>query len=109
MIPLVTRQSAAIATLCRRYGVVRLDLFGSATVGAFDNLRSDLDFVAQFANPAPTVDYADRVLDFAAALEALLGRAVDVVSASALSGSRLGRAIADSRQLVYAESDAVAV
>ena len=46
MNPLVANESAAIGALCRRYGVVRLDLFGSATTGAFDHSRSDLDFVA---------------------------------------------------------------
>lgn len=109
MNPLVANYQASIAALCRRYRVARLDLFGSAVSGGFDDQRSDFDFIAEFIDPAPTVDYADRVIDFAASLEEMLGRNVDVVSASALSGSRLERAIAGTRQLVYAESDAVAV
>ena len=91
---LVAHESASLAELCRRYGVRRLDLFGSAAAGAFDAARSDLDFVAEFANPAPTVEYADRFLDFAIALEVLLKRRVDVVSATAIRGSRLATAIA---------------
>ena len=109
MIPLINNRSDAIATLCRRHGVVQLDLFGSATTGAFDAARSDLDFVAEFAESAPTVEYVDRFLDFADGLEALLGRRVNVVSATALRGSRLAQAIAPERQRVYGESAPIAV
>ena len=100
---LVANESAAIGALCRRYGVVRLDLFGSATTNAFDRARSDLDFVAEFADPAPTAEYADRFLDFADALETLFKRRVDVVSATAIRGSRLADTIAATRQIVYAD------
>lgn len=106
---LVANESAAVAALCHRYGVVRLDLFGSATTNAFDSARSDLDFLAEFAAPAPTVEYADRLLDFADALETLLKRRVDVVSATAIRGSRLADTIAATRQLVYAEPQPAAV
>lgn len=109
MIPQIANHSAALADLCRRFGVVRLDLFGSAVTGRFDPVRSDLDFVAEFARPAPTVEYADRFLDFANELEKILGRPVDVVSATALRGSRLGSAIESDRQNVYVESAPVAV
>jgi len=34
--------------LCRRYGVRKLELFGSATDGAFDPRTSDLDFLVDF-------------------------------------------------------------
>jgi predicted nucleotidyltransferase len=106
---LVAKEAAAVAALCRHYGVVRLDLFGSAATGAFDLSRSDLDFVAEFSEPSPTADYADRVLDFAEALETLFKRRVDVVSATALRGSRLAVEVAATRQLVYAESEPAAV
>ncbi len=109
MIPLVANSQAAIAALCRRFGVVRLDLFGSAATGTFAESGSDLDFVADFSDPAPTADYAARYLDFANELESLLGRRVDLVSATALQGSRLAPAIAATRQRVYVESEPVVV
>ena len=58
MIPLVVNSHAAVAVLCRRFGVVRLDLFGSAATGAFAETRSDLDFVVEFSHPTPTVESA---------------------------------------------------
>ena len=43
---------------CRRFGVRRLDLFGSAATGGFDPARGDLDFLVVF-EPRSPVDYAD--------------------------------------------------
>ena len=49
---------AALPALCRRFGVRRLDLFGSAATGRFDPTRSDLDFLVVFEEIPPTA-YAD--------------------------------------------------
>ncbi len=102
MAPAFSSRQQDIAALCRRFGVRRLDVFGSAAAGEhFDPKRSDYDFVADFNQPAPTAEYADRVLKFGDALEKLMGRRVDVVSESALRRSRLAAAIADQRRPVY--------
>lgn len=37
----------AIRALCREYGVVRLDVFGSVVVDAFDLECSDVDFIVE--------------------------------------------------------------
>ncbi len=50
---------ATLPALCRRFGVRRLDLFGSAASGRFDPGRSDLDFVVSFADLLPPAAYAD--------------------------------------------------
>jgi predicted nucleotidyltransferase len=60
MIPLVEHHRKQIADLCRRSGVVRLDVCGSAATGAFSE-DSDLDFVAIFSDPTPCT-YADHYL-----------------------------------------------
>ena len=108
MTALLTNRQEAIAALCRRFGVVQLDLFGSAAEGTFAADRSDFDFVADFTDPAPTVEYADRVLDFSEALEQLLGRRVDIVTVAALGHSRFGQTIAAMRQPVYDASRSTA-
>ena len=46
-------QRARIAELCRRFGVRRLDLFGSAARGDFQAGRSDVDFLVEFVDEAP--------------------------------------------------------
>ena len=54
MIELIEQRRSAIAELCRRYGVQRLDVFGSAVSGRFDPKTSDLDFLVTLTNRQPT-------------------------------------------------------
>lgn len=70
---------AAIGELCRRHGIARLEVFGSATTGAFEPGRSDYDFLVEL-DPAAPGSRAQRLVDFADALEALLGAPVDLVN-----------------------------
>ena len=75
-----------LRTLCRRFGVVRLDVFGSAARGAdFDTATSDVDLLVEFA--ADDGDLA-RFLDFKEAVEALLARPVDLVDRKEIEASR---------------------
>ena len=74
------------AALCRRFGVERLEVFGSAARGTdFDPASSDADFVVVFA---PEGDSLTRFLDFKEALEALLGRSVELIDRQAVEVSR---------------------
>jgi hypothetical protein len=94
----------AIAALCRRYGVARLEVFGSAARGGdFDPARSDADFLVEFAEPSTSLT---AFLDFKEALEALLGRPVDLVERSAVEASRnyiRRRSILADAEAVYAK------
>lgn len=81
-----------IARLCRKYGVVRLDVFGSAARGDFNPAASDVDLVASFARTSEP-GYADRYLDFAESLEALFGRKVDLLTPGAIRNPRFAEAI----------------
>jgi predicted nucleotidyltransferase len=46
---LIDRHLSEIAALCRRYGVRRLEVFGSAARGIdFDPATSDADFLVEF-------------------------------------------------------------
>ena len=109
MIPLVTHKQRELASLCQRFQVERLDLFGSAADGSFRSDSSDLDFLVRFANPAPTGDYADRYLDLAEALERLFQRPVDLVTEQSVRNPYFRRVMEASRQLVYERQDAQTV
>ena len=87
MHPELAEKRNALIALCRRFGVVRLDVFGSAARGGdFDLRHSDADFLVTFA---PAVQDEPTVfLDFKLALEALLGRPVDLVERPAIEASR---------------------
>ncbi|MFZ1108340.1 MAG: nucleotidyltransferase domain-containing protein [Rhodomicrobium sp.] len=78
---------AKLAELCRRYGAIRLEVFGSAARGAdFDPVHSDADFLVTFA-PAARNDLA-AFADFKDELETLLGRRLDLVDREAVEASR---------------------
>ena len=97
---------AEIPDLCRRYGVARLELFGSAASDAFDPQRSDLDFLVEFdADPSRLFD---RYFGLKEALEALYGRRVDLVTAGSLRNRYFIEAVNQSRRLVYAAEDSQA-
>jgi predicted nucleotidyltransferase len=93
----------ALAAVCRRYGVERLEVFGSAARGAgFDPNRSDADFLVTF-KPAARNNLA-AFSDLKEALERLLGRPVDLVEREAVEASRnfiRRRAILKEAKTVY--------
>ena len=104
MIDIVTDHRDAIAALCRQYGVLRLDLFGSAATGDFDPASSDLDFIADFAD-TDLPGYLGRFLDFADALEALFGRPVDLLTENMIRNRYFRQSVEATRQHVYADRD----
>ena len=76
-----------LAAICRRHGVARLEVFGSAARGVdFDPEHSDADFLVTFA--VATRDSLRVFADLKAALETLLGHPVDLVDREAVEASR---------------------
>ncbi len=103
MIAAVEGRRAEVAVLCRRHGVERLDIFGSASTagGGFDPGTSDLDFVVSFEKRDPP-DLFRRYFGLEEDLEALLGREVDLVMEGALEKSpRFARNVEASRVPLY--------
>ena len=91
----------ALASLCRRFHVRRLDLFGSATTGRFDADRSDLDFLVAFDESLPTGAYADAYFGLREGLEELFRRTIDLVAEPALQNPYLRRSIEAQRRTLY--------
>jgi|ERR671932_1225301 predicted nucleotidyltransferase len=87
--------------ICERYGVSRLDLFGSAVGEAFDTKRSDLDFVVSFAPRIPARLF-DRYFGLREELERLFGRGVDLVMEGAMKNPYFVRSVNESRVPLYA-------
>ena len=101
MIPEIKQRRAELEALCRRFGVRRLELFGSAATGAFQSGTSDLDFLVEFAPPIGP-GYADRYFGLLEALEALFGRSVDLVVASAIKNPYFRESVEKTKALLYA-------
>jgi uncharacterized protein len=76
-----------LGALCRRYGVRRLEVFGSAARGTdFDPETSDADFLVDFDRGSGH-EPLEQFFGFAEALEKVLGRSVDLVEREALEQS----------------------
>lgn len=101
MVAVIEQKKAALEELCRRYGVERLYVFGSAVSDHFDSRSSDLDFLVNFADRGPTGEYADRYLGLAESLERLFGRRVDLVTEQSVRNPYFRREVESTRRLVY--------
>lgn len=101
MHPLVEQQIESVRALCRRRGVRRLDLIGSATGSGFDPSRSDLDFLVEFGPLAPGTT-ADTYFGLQEDLERLFGRPVDLVMTGAATNPYFRESIEKSRVQLYA-------
>jgi hypothetical protein len=95
-----------LAELCRRFGVRRLELFGSAASPGFDPQRSDVDFIVEFGDR--TSGLFDDYFGLKEALESLYGRPVDLVMARAMRNPHFVRSANATRRIVYAAEDAQA-
>ncbi|MEQ8766415.1 MAG: hypothetical protein RL885_21055 [Planctomycetota bacterium] len=102
MIELIENNRAELATLCERYHVSRLELFGSATdPSRFDAAKSDVDFLVAFL-PLEPGQHADAYFGLLEGLRELLGRPVDLVVDRAIRNRYFRQAVDHSRTVVYA-------
>jgi predicted nucleotidyltransferase len=92
---------AALADFCRRWKIVRLDVFGSALRDDFGP-KSDIDFLYVFA---PDAHIGWHFVDLCEEIEQIVGRRVDMVSRKAIeqcANPRRRQEILDTAQVIYA-------
>lgn len=97
---MIEQHRAALAELCRRFQVRRLDLFGSAANGTFDPARSDLDFLVTLEDARPG-NHADRYLGLLLALQELFQREVDLVTERSIRNPYFRKLVEASRRPIY--------
>lgn len=97
----IEQHRIGISVICKRYQIQRLEVFGSgARAGDFDLAHSDADFLVEFASGVePDLQ---KIYGAKAALEALLGRAVDLVEPAAVRNPYVLASINQSREPIYA-------
>lgn len=100
MLDRIERHRSDIVTLCQLYGVHRLEIFGSAVSGRFDD-ESDLDFIVEFDSPH-VPGYANRYFGLLESLEALFGRPIDLVVDSAIKNPYFRESVEKTKALLYA-------
>lgn len=101
MVPIIEARRDAIAEICRRHGVLRLDVFGSALRDDFRPEESDLDFLVELApmEPYARVDAYFGLLDD---LRTLLGPRIDLVMVDAVKNRYIADHIESTKQMLYA-------
>ncbi len=101
MHPLFEQHRDAVADICRRFGVRRLEVFGSAARAAdFHPNSSDADFLVEFVtgNGRP---FLRRYFSLETAPSQLLGRPIDLVEPSAVRNPYIRASIDRAREVVY--------
>ena len=84
MLKLIELNREPLLSLCKKYAVEELYLFGSATNSSFDTVDSDLDFAVKFSEKIPVLGMADHFFGLINALEKLFDKKIDLVSIPAL-------------------------
>lgn len=95
------RTDRDLTVACRRFHVRRLDLFGSAATGnGFDLDRSDVDVLVAFEDMPPG-EHAKAWFGLHAALEALAGRKVDLLTESSIRNPYFKRRVEQERRPLF--------
>ena len=79
---IIERNIEGIKRICSQHAVSQLSVFGSVLTEKFND-NSDIDFLVTF-KAMPVENYADNYLQLQAALQALLGREIDLVEDKAI-------------------------
>ena len=88
-----------IVSLCKRYKVNRLFVFGSVLTDRFND-ESDIDLVVDFKKDE-VEDYFDNYFDFKYSLQDLFGRKVDLVEEQSIKNPYFRKNVDSTKQLIY--------
>ena len=102
MHPIVESKRSELLKVCRRLGVQRLELFGSAARDDFDEARSDIDLLVEFDRTRPDARGLAPYFDLKEALEDLFARNVDLVEIGTVRNPYVRFDIERDRLLLYA-------
>ena len=98
---LIARKQKEIAAICRRYGVARLEVFGSAARATdFDPEQSDADFLVGYPRPLQS-GFLERWLQLNDELQGALGCKVDLLLSDSIKNPYLKMAIDEDREVVF--------
>lgn len=90
-----------IITLCKKYKVVKLWVFGSILSDRFND-DSDIDFSVKFDKGSLNLaDYADNYFDFHDDLKSLFSRNIDLITEDSLTNPYFIKELNATKQLIY--------
>ena len=97
---LIQQNIEKIISLCRKYKVKNMYVFGSILTPRF-NEESDVDLLVNFTNEIDDLSYADNILDLYADLKVVFGRNVDLVDESSVKNPYFKKELDQTKQLIY--------
>jgi len=97
---IVETKREEIKSLCSKFHVKRLELFGSSAKEDFRHTTGDIDFLVEFDDMG-FVEHSDAYFDLKEELEAALGCTVDLVETKAIKNPYFLESVNKSRTLVY--------
>jgi len=101
MVAHIENKLDSIVALCRRFGVVRLDVFGSVLRDDFRPGQSDVDLLVEFSDRDP-YELAQAYFDLLDELKSLFDGKVDLVMAGAVKNPYIASDIEATKKLLYA-------
>ncbi len=101
MIGALEEKREEIAALCRKYGVLRLDVFGSSLRDDYQAGASDVDLLADFGAQDP-FELIDSYFGMLGELRVLLGLPVDLVMVGALKNRYVRAEVERTKRVLYA-------
>ena len=100
---LLENNKKRIQSLCQRYKVKTLHVFGSVLTSRFSG-ESDVDFLVEFKKEE-IKDYFTNFFDFKSALEDTTGREVDLLENHAIRNPILKHNLNRTKKLIYGLKD----
>ena len=97
---LITDNLQKIISLCKKYKVKTLYVFGSILTPRF-NEESDVDFSATFNHDSDPLVAGENFLEFYMALEDLMGRRIDIVDEDYMKNPYFIEELNETKQLIY--------
>jgi uncharacterized protein len=101
MLRMLEEHREAIADACRRHGVARMHVFGSALRDDFRPGESDVDLLVDF-EPMTPFELVDAYFELLDELREILGTSVDLVMSDAIKNPYIVADIERSKQALYA-------
>lgn len=90
-----------LKTLCKKYKVMKLWVFGSILTDRFND-DSDIDFSVTFDKKRiPLLDFADNYLEFLEELKSLFTRDIDLVCEDSLKNPYFIKELNETKRLIY--------
>ncbi len=100
MTRLIESKKKELVELCKLLKVQRMNVFGSAATGKF-NESSDIDILVSFSDNLSVQEYGDNYFQLHYKLRELFNRDIDIITERTLSNPFFIESINETKQLIY--------